>query len=206
MPFTILLLSLAQAAPTPVWDSSDFSNAASWKALETGTVTLESRPVSGTAYFEYRASIAVTGSTTQLCAAVFDWVTTGPKHPDLEISKLVNDAGDRRSVYQRTRNSVVSPRDLVVTSMRRIDDKGVCRIRGHATNELAPPLEAGVVRMDQLWTSWTFEPAADGQTKVSLIMFSNPAGSVPAFIVHGTQRSSTRQTLLAALESARAAK
>jgi len=57
-----------------------------------------------------------------------------------------------------------------------------------AANELAPPSPEGWVRISKLKGEWRFERGDDGRTKVTYVIFSDPAGSIPAFMVEGSRR------------------
>ena len=195
-------LALLLLTQTPVWDAEPFKNPAPWKSVEKGALSLDERPVKDSPFAEYRAIATTASSIETLCLAVFEWGTKGADSPGLKASRVLRDGDDERVVYQQIDQPVVSSRDYAMTVQRRRDPSGVCRIRFAATNELAPPKGPGVVRMDGLWGSWTFEPAPGGKTQVTYTMYSNPSGSVPPFLVHGSLKSAVRDSLLKALKKA----
>lgn len=199
---SLLLLVLAQAV-TPVWDAEVFTNATPWKSLETGAITVDSRPIKDSVYFEYRTITETPDSVDTLCTAVFEWGTKGSDSSNVKLSKLLKDGDDERVVYNQIEQPVVSNRDYAMTVVRKRDaSSGTCRIRFRATNEFAPPLDKGVVRMNGLWGSWTFEPLASGKSRVTYTLFSDPGGSVPAFLVHGPQKSAAKDSIVKALQKA----
>ena len=196
-----VLLLLAQ---TPVWDAEVFSNPAPWRSLETGAVSLDERSVAGSAYAEYRAATTTSSSVETLCLAIFEWGTKGADSPGLKASRVLREGDDERVVYQQIELALVSNRDYAMTVVRKRDGEGRCGVRFRATNELAPALGTGVVRLSGLFGSWTFDALPDGATKVTYTMFTDPAGSVPPFLVHGSLKSAVKESLAKALQKAHA--
>jgi hypothetical protein len=202
----LVLLLLAQ---NPAWDNAVFTNPGAWKGLEKGAVTVEGREISPGPYSEYRVTTETTQSLESLCVAVFEWGTHGKDNPGTKVSTLLKDGEDERVVYNQIEQPVVSNRDYAMTVMRRREavdggDPGVCRIRFVATNELAPAKPDGIVRMDRMWGSWTFERLESGKTRVTYTLFADPAGSIPPFLVHGAQRSAAKDSVAQGLAKAKA--
>ncbi|MEW5742572.1 MAG: START domain-containing protein [Myxococcota bacterium] len=196
-----VFLVLAQAS---IFDADVFNNPEPWKELESGPMKLETRPIKGSKCYEYRVTTEVALPAERVCHAVFDFVTRQSNVKQVKVSKLLKDAGNERVMYQQTDGSVVSPRDFATTVIKRCAPKGTSYVRLKTTNDLAPPAPDNVVRMDSMWSSWTLEPMGD-KTKVTVTLFSDPAGSVPTFIVHGPQRNAAKETVSDALAAALAA-
>jgi hypothetical protein len=200
-----LVLGLGQldggvATPMP----PELSSAAPWTHVETEKgVRLEKRAVKGSAFSEYRATMTVEVPVTDFCASVFDWGSYAA-HDEVSVRRLLGERDDERIVYDQVQQPVVSDRDYAMTQRRSAAD-GVCRIRFWATNEHAPPLPKGFVRMEKMWGAWDFE-ATDAGTIVTYVLFSDPAGSIPSFLVHGAQKKSVLDTMRGALERARSGK
>ena len=111
-----------------------------------------------------------------------------------------------RVVYEQLAIPVVSNRDYAMTVARWPKlEGGKCRIRFRATNDAAPELPKGYVRMDKLWGEWFFEPQDDGKTRLTYTMFSDPAGSVPPFLVQGSLVKAVKDSVLKALAKGKAA-
>ncbi len=193
---------LAQAPAASIWDASVFTNAQSWSVLEKGALTIESRQIAGTPFSEYRVTADTKEvSVDDLCRAVFEWGTKEADSPGLKASKVLQDGDDERVVYNQIEQPFVSNRDYAMTVIRRRDEGG-CGIRFKATNEKAPTKGEGVVRMDRLWGSWRFAPI-DGGARITYTLFADPAGAVPAFVVHGSQRSAAKDSVKKAIEKAK---
>jgi hypothetical protein len=168
--------------------------------LETSNgVALLARPVRGSPFKAYQARLTTTVAVKDLCDGVFDWATLAPESPGLSAHKLLVDAPHRRVIYAHISQPVVANRDYVLEVQREVVDDAHCRLRFNTTTEAAPPRPDGYVRMDKVWGEWRFDATASG-TEVSYTLFSDPAGSIPAFLVHGAQRDVTRGTIVLAVE------
>lgn len=154
----------------------------------------------GSDFFEYRAEVSTSHPVPALCEAIYDWGTKNPDQGMTTLNKVLEDRGDVRVVYNQVSAPVVAKRDYVMTVVRERLPDGNCRIRFRATNELAPAKPDGFVRMNKMWGEWLLESKGEGSSKITYTLFSDPAGSVPPFLVHGSQRSATRDSAARALE------
>lgn len=173
---------------------------AAFEPVETSNgVAVLARRVEGSPYREYQARLSTPVAVKDLCEGVFDWATLAPESPGLTGHKLLLDGPHRRVIYAHISQPVVSNRDYVLEVQREVVDAAHCRVRFHTTTEAAPPKPDGFVRMTKVWGEWRFDGTASG-TDVSYTLFSDPAGSIPAFLVHGAQRGVTRDTIVLAVE------
>jgi hypothetical protein len=180
--FTLVLLLLAAGSD--------------WKVESTRDgVTLESRPVEGSSFYEYRGSAEATASVDALCDGVFEWASTGTDHPHLTSRKVLEDHGDSRIVHDTLDPPVVSKRELTFTVTRKRLADGACFIEYHAQNDKAPKTADGFVRIEKLNGSWRFDALPTGKTRVTYMLFADPGGSIPAIFVHPTQRDAIIQTV-----------
>jgi hypothetical protein len=193
------LLALVLAQPLALSDETT-----PWEALERKDgLALSQRPVKGSPFREYRVEARTPVPAALSCDAVFDWATKGTP-PTITRRKLLSDHGDERVMYDQFEHPLLSQRDYALTMVREHAADGSCTLRFWATNEKAPAAAAGTVRMAKLYGWWTFVP--DGaQTKVTHVMFSDPAGAVPPIFVHGAQRSSALEIVQTGLKEAAAA-
>lgn len=204
-----LWLALAQSPSSSVWEDPRFELTTPWRSLDTGKIKLDARPVTPGAYSEYRAITDSTPSVEAFCVAVFEWGTHGTDNPGTKLSRLLRDGDDERVVYTQLEQPVVSNRDYALTVSRRRERTEAgqtqrCSIRFIVTNEFAPPKTEGMVRMERLWGSWTFERGEGGLTRITYTLFADPAGSIPPFLVHGAQRSAAKESLEMAITKAKA--
>ncbi len=151
-------------------------------------ITIESRPVDGSSFVELRFTTTAAASPERLCAAAFGTGRLDPEETDVKSRKVISESEDERVTYDQVSAAVVSDRDYAVRARRERLEGGACRVRFEAVNELAPPLPHGFVRITKLKATWLFEPLEGGQSRITYVIFSDPAGSVPAFLVEGTRR------------------
>lgn len=188
-----LILLLLHADPAPEWKPESAPDG----------VSLESRPVKDSAFYEYRAQADTDTPAGTLCDTVFEWGTTSKDHAQLKARTLLDDAPDRRVVYDQLDPPIVSCRDMVFVVARDRRADGSCRLDFFPTTEKAPKPPDGWVRMEKLKGSWTFEPKAGGKTHVTYQLWADPAGSIPALFVHGSQREAAVETLKKGIAKAR---
>jgi hypothetical protein len=166
-------------------------------------VRLESRPMPGNAFFEYRAQADADVSVDVLCDAVFEWGSVSKDHAGLKARTLLEDRGEVRVVYDQLDPPVVSCRDFAFTVARSRQADGSCRIDFFTSNERAPKSPAGWVRIEKLKGSWTFVPSPHG-AHVTYQLWADPAGAIPPVFVHASQREATVETLQKGIAKARA--
>jgi hypothetical protein len=187
----LVLLLVAQPA--------GFDSEVAWENVSTDEgLQLEKRSVAMSSSPEYRITAHSPVSVEKLCDLVFEWGTRGTDVPGLKARKELSSAADERVVYDQFNAPVVSNRDYVVTVRRSRGADGVCRVRYWATNEKAPKLLDGWVRIDKLWGGWTFIPR-EGHTEIVYTQFSDPGGSVPTIFANGNQRARAVQTVRQAM-------
>lgn len=192
---TALVLSLALAQ----FQLDVFENTAAFTEMDTKDgITLSKRPIKDSPFFEYRATSVSSYSVAQLCDATFEWGSHEGDSPGISLFKVLEDGERQRVVYNQLTKPVVARRDYSLTIVQEPLDATHCRIRFRTTNDKAPKAPDGFVRMEKLWGEWSFVASEQG-TRISYILYSDPAGSVPAFLVHGGQSSATREALTIAL-------
>ncbi|MFT3714115.1 MAG: hypothetical protein QM817_41160 [Archangium sp.] len=179
-----------------------FENETKFEKVDTrGGVTTYKRAVKGSVFFEYRAVAETTLTVDQLCVALFEWGTKGGDGVGVILNKVLTDGDDQRVVYTQISQPIVANRDYALTVKRERPTPTTCRTRFRTTNELAPKKPDGFVRMEKLWGEWLMEPTEKG-ARVTYTMFSDPAGSVPAFLVHGPTLNATRESIGLGLQKA----
>lgn len=195
----LTLLALVFLAQPPPFDST-----VPWEAVsEEDGLRLERRPVASSASYEYRITARTAVTVDRLCDAVFEWGTRGTDVPGLKARKEVSAAVDERVVYDQFDAPVVSNRDYAMTVKRTRGADGSCRIRYWASNDKAPKKLDGWVRLEKLYGSWTLTPR-EGQTELVYTQFSDPGGSLPVVLTHGTQRDRALQSVRLAIEKGKA--
>ncbi|MBK7863580.1 MAG: hypothetical protein IPJ65_34240 [Archangiaceae bacterium] len=184
-----LTAALLLAVPDSVYD-----NPAAWQPEETdGELQLEARAIENSSWLEYRVKTSTELTPQALCDTTFEQVTKGKPGENVKSRKLLKDEPEVRVLYDLVDAPMVSTRDYAMT-VTKLPGEGGCRIRFKITNELAPALPSGVVRMEKMWGGWNFE-ARGGKTQITHFLYADPAGAVPAFIARGTQKKSIKEAV-----------
>lgn len=155
---------------------------------ETDGVLVEARPVKGSDLVELRLTARTRFTPDSLCDAAFGDGKFDPAEPDLRARKVIFEAADERVTYDQISPPVVSKRDYAARARRIRSSEDACKVTFEAANELAPPKPPGWVRMTRLHGEWRFERGDDGLTRVTYLVFADPGGSIPNFMVEGTRR------------------
>ncbi|MBL8957607.1 MAG: hypothetical protein JNK82_42930 [Myxococcaceae bacterium] len=196
LPLATSLLLLA-AVPDSVFD-----NKTAWQPEETdGDLKLEGRPITNSSWLEYRIVTTTETAPDALCTSVFDQATKGKGGSNVKLRKLLKDGGDERVLYDQVEAPMVSKRDYAMT-VKRLPGEPTCRIRFKITNDEAPKLEDGVVRMEMMWGGWDFEKKGE-KTQVTHFLYADPAGAVPAWIARGSQKKALKEAVQRMLENAK---
>ena len=157
------------------------------KAGETDGVTIEQRAMPASKFVELRFTTLTDKTPRSLCDAAFGDGKFDPKEPDLKARTIVQESADERVTYDQITPPVVSNRDYVVRA-RRIVEGASCRMTFEAANELGPRTPDGWVRVSKLRGYWLFEPVEGGKTRLTFVVFTDPGGSIPAFLVEGNRK------------------
>ena len=151
-------------------------------------VLIESRPVAGSGVVELKLTTGTDKTVKSLCEAAFGTGKFDPEEPDLKSRIIVSESENERVTYEQISPPVVANRDYAVRAKRVLNEDGSCRMSFEAANELAPKQPDGWVRIAKLKGAWIFEPEAEGKTKVTYLIHSDPGGAIPAFMVEGSRK------------------
>lgn len=163
--------------------------AAEWSSAEhVDGINVQSRPVAGSKVVELKLETTVYADAQRLCDEAFGRGKLDPEEPNLKARTVLQEQADERVTYEQISAPVVSDRDYAVRAKRERNADGSCRITFEAANELAPEIPKGFVRITQLKGEWLFTPQGKGLTHLQYRVHSDPAGSLPAFMVEGTRR------------------
>ena len=154
---------------------------------ETDGILIESRPVTGSNVVELRLTTTTTRSVASMCDAAFGDGKFDPEEPDLKSRKILSESENERVTYEQVSPPVVANRDYAVRAKRLRTSDELCVMTFEGANELAPPRPDGWVRINKLKGEWRFERVG-GKTRITYVIFSDPAGSIPAFMVEGSRR------------------
>jgi hypothetical protein len=184
------VLVLLGAAPAGEWTKYD----------ERKGATLEKRPVPGSSYNEFRATIELPVDVA--AAAAFLWsFATDPASTKTVKKRAIKTTADEVVMYQQIFVPTVSDRDMTLRLLKVPPAAdGTLQMRWEAANALGPAPEKGFVRMSEVRGSWTVKPLAGGKARIVFVTFSEPAGAIPAVFVRGPQRDRAEVDFFSAVE------
>jgi len=161
---------------------------AAWeKVTTTDGVTVEQRPVADSKFVELRFTTTTDKTPELLCAAVFGDGKFDKDEPSLKSREVLSETADTRITHDEIAPPLVNLRDYVVKAHWAMEGSA-CRMTFEATDELAPPLAAGWIRVTKVRGYWLFEPV-EGKTRLTYVVFSDPGGAIPPFLAEGSRRS-----------------
>jgi hypothetical protein len=150
-------------------------------------VTLEKRAVDGSRFLDYRARGHSTASPEAAVMKIWGDIG-GPQSPTIKKRTVVRRTDDEVVVYDQIHAPVVSDRDVVIQIRKVADGRGSFEIQFQSAPELGPPPAKGYVRLPMVRGRWRIDPDGAGGSHVQYTCYSEPGGSVPAFLVRGTQQ------------------
>jgi hypothetical protein len=202
-----LLATLRAVAgePPAVEFDQDESHAGWWKKKSKAGITLEQRKVHGSAFREYRVVVEVPVDPSFAAAEIWTALRSGDVE-DLKRRVILREEPDRLVIHDQIRTAVVSDRDYVIDVSRLFDAAGQrTEIRIDSTTDpLAPSPARGYVRMAKIRAGWLIEPGGNGGTRLTLWAYSEPGGSIPAFLARGPQGERTLDDMLRMMRRLRA--
>ena len=166
--------------------SATSTSPAGWTTYATRDgITLERRRPEGARFYEHRAVVDVDGIAPARAAdeigarcAAATWTP--------QAARILSERPTSSSSTIRIRTPVVSDRDYTIVVRRRAVGARVwfeCR----TANDRGPPPAPGYVRIPVIVAGWYVEPDGRGGTRLGYFAYSEPGGSVPAFLVRGAQ-------------------
>lgn len=144
-------------------------------------VVYDRRSVAGSKFYEYRATFDVERAPADMVEAIWKDVT---KPPGAQVTKreLLKQSDSELVIHDQIKTPVVADRELTLRMWREPD-----AVRFEARNDLGPPPLPGHVVLPRVRGSWVVTPSGGG-ARVVYMCYSEPGGSVPAFMVRGTQQ------------------
>jgi hypothetical protein len=153
-----------------------------WQALFVKEgVRYERRSVSGSKFFEHRATFTVPYPKEAVIATI--WMLWDHGTIDHAGSRdYLRRTDEEIVVHDRIQTPVVHDREVTLRLVKLVDARGPVGLRFEARNDLGPPTAAGNVLLPIVRGEWITEPVAGG-TELRFTCYSEPGGSVPAFMV-----------------------
>jgi hypothetical protein len=159
------------------------------------------RHVPGSSYREYlvltKLALPPDRVIDEMWSRILRSIVGGLKRRDFIVKE------PRRIVfYDQIKTPVVSDRDYTVEAERQPDQpSGRREITFRLRNELGPPLDGHHTRIPSLHAAWTLDPDGQGGTRLAYTSYSEPGGSVPAWMVRGAQAKHAMTDVLDLLDA-----
>jgi hypothetical protein len=173
---TLVLLAALPVSADEAWSTFDTRDGA----------TYQRRAVPGSHFHEYRALLTVKSPPADVARAVWSAITDSAP-ATVKRRDILSRGADELLVYEQIHTPVVSDRDVTLQFRRSVQGQGFA-ISFVTANQLGPPPASGFVRLPMVRGKWTLTPDAAG-TRVVYECYSEPGGSIPAWLVRGTQQS-----------------
>jgi hypothetical protein len=180
---TLLTLALAVSS---FWSPAARADEA-WTTTGTKNgVVFEKRAVGGSKFFEYRATTQIALSPAQVLESIWSSLTDKTP-PEVKTRRVLKRSGDEVVVYDQFDTPVVRDRDATLRFYK-VARPGVLEVRFESNDALGPPGNPKFVRLPVVRGAWTLEAAPSGATRLTYVCYSEPGGSIPAFLVRGAQQ------------------
>jgi hypothetical protein len=165
----------------------DVDRADGWSSWATRDgVTLERRRVEGSRFYEHRAVVDVPEIAPDRAAAQIWSALRAGDMDSLKHREILSEGADELVIYDQIRTPVVSDRDYTIIVRRRSAGARVW-FECATANERGPAPQKGYVRIPVIAAGWYVEPDGHGGTRLGYFAYSEPGGSVPAWLVRGAQ-------------------
>ena len=178
-----LLFALAVAAALAVCAPARADRP--WESVRTTSdgLHLSRRPGRTSGFYTLRLELRSPLPPARLADSL--WKSFFVARPPVQQRRFILRAAEEVVFYDQMKVSVVSDRDYTMR-IRRTSDDGAERIVFQTAPELGPPPDPDFVRIPIVEGAWEFRPDGTG-TQITYTVYSEPGGSVPAFMVRGAQ-------------------
>ena len=157
-----------------------------------GFAKIESRSVDGLKVKETRITATLKWPAKRLIALVGDVLHYPQFMPPTETAQVLSQSGNSGHFYIVIDPPVVHRRDYCVAiDIVKLHD-GQLQSRFRGARDACPDEKPGLVRMSRVEGSWTLTPLPDGSTRVVYDAVTDPAGSVPTWMVNRAAGGSVR--------------
>ena len=176
----VLAIVLAQAPAVA-------DNPHPWKELRSGpNMRLWSRDVENSEVREVRATSIIPAPPERVWEVITDIDHYTEFMPYIIEGRVVAKDDDGSQLeYMRLEPPLVDKRDYTLKLTSHQDpEKGVYSRHWTTSNDRGPPPRSDHIRLELCDGSWTLRRTPDGKTQVTYWLYTNPGGSVPAWIAN----------------------
>jgi hypothetical protein len=165
----------------------DIDASGGWETYATKNgITLERRKPQGSRFYEHRAVVDLPKVDPARAEGVIWQALRGGDMESLKHREILKEAPDELVIYDQIHTPVVSDRDYTIVVRRRRVGARVwfdCQ----TANDRGPGPQKGYVRISLIAAGWYVEPDGKSGTRLGYFAYSEPGGSVPAWLVRGAQ-------------------
>jgi hypothetical protein len=170
-------------------------------------IQIEKRDVAGSGFDELRVTATSPAPLEALCLAIYPKPYDPRPVGHVKKRELLRETENDRWTYELVAVPVVSDRDYVIHyKLVEPPSSGRCEVSFETLNEGVRPPPPGVVRIPMIRGRWSLAPIQSGKVVVHYQIFTDPGGSVPAFVARGGMRDSAIDYMKIVLAKALAAK
>ncbi len=148
-------------------------------------VLVERRPVAGSSFYEYRAMVTIPLAPALLIEDM--WKTVEKPGPVVKKRQMLRKGETEIVFYDQIQTPVVSDRDYTMRLQKVALGGNRFQMIFQTANELGPGPDPKFVRIPAIRGMWIIQadPGAADRSQVTYQTYSDPGGSVPAFVIHG---------------------
>ncbi|GAA4871651.1 START domain-containing protein [Ferrimonas pelagia] len=156
------------------------------QASQKGENRVLTRQVPGTAVKEVKLEAVINAPIEQ----VWTTISTVDRYPDFmpyvdAIEITAQESSERAYVYHKVDPPLVSQRDYTLLIVNEFDEQtGEYYRYWTQMNQFGPEPKRGVVRLEICDGSWALSPREDGRTDVVYWVYTDPGGSIPAWLAN----------------------
>jgi hypothetical protein len=168
---------------------------------EQNGVLYERRSVAGSKFYEYRATLTVSLPPARALDLIWSELSAPPP-PHVTHREFLRKTDNDIVIHDDIKTPVVSDRELTLRLERY--SQPTLGMRFETRNDLGPPPNPKRVQLPIVRGGWRIEPAGAG-SRLVYTCYSEPGGSVPAWMVRGAQQDQVVRDIERQLTRLRAA-
>lgn len=168
--------------------TADASRELGWKSYKTKRgIEVFRRSVDGSRFYEYRATIESPLPPERIITDMWDNAMV-KRAPMVKYRQIIRQLPDEIVLYDQLKTPVIADRDFTLL-IRKVVDPVAHRYQMtfDTANHLGPPEDRKHVRITRIRGAWIVEANGKGGSRLTYRSFSEPGGSIPAFLIHGAQ-------------------
>ncbi len=157
-----------------------------WEEISSNEgLTIWTRDIPGARVREVRAQSVVAAPPKRVWEVLSDLEHYTEFMPYVEETIKVTSLEGGHIEYQRIDPPLVDRRDYTLKVSLVVDEaKGTYRREWVEANDKGPPVREGTVRVAINRGAWTVEALPDGKSRLSYYLYTDPGGSLPAWIAN----------------------